>query len=88
MPAKIKGLEVIAEGTVWSGGTKPAHWTATLFDGPKKNIVCNAATIFWSQAHSSPPGPMLPWSHWSRPHGVDERIRRITANVLQRALGM
>ena len=85
-PANIKGLQVLAEGTVWAGGVKPAHWTATIFDGPKGNIVFNAATIFWSQALSSPPGHMLPWSHWSRPHGVDARIQRITENVLRRAL--
>jgi hypothetical protein len=29
---------------------------------------------------------MLPWSHWSRPHGPDARVQRITKNVLQRAL--
>lgn len=85
-PAKIPGLEVLAEGTVWAGGTKPAHWTATLFQGPKKNFVFNAATIFWSQGLSSPPGHMLPWSHWSRPHGPDERVQKITHNLLQRIL--
>lgn len=85
-PAKIPGLEVLAEGTVWAGGTKPAHWTATLFEGPKKNLVFNAATIFWSQGLSSPPGHMLPWSHWSRPHGPDERVEKITHNVLKRML--
>jgi hypothetical protein len=29
---------------------------------------------------------MLPWSHWSRPQGVDDRVQRITANLLKRAL--
>jgi len=85
-PANIKGLEVIAEGTVWAGGVKPAHWTATIFDGPKKNVVFNAATIFWAQGLGRPPGHMLPWSHWSRPHGPDDRVQRITENVLKRAL--
>lgn len=85
-PAAIKGLEVLAEGTVWAGGVKPAHWTATLFEGPKKNVVFNAATIFWAQALGSPPGHMLPWSHWSRPHGPDHRAQKISENVLKRAL--
>lgn len=85
-PANIPGLEVLAEGTVWAGGVKPAHWTATIFEGPKKNVVFNAATIFWAQALGKPPGHMLPWSHWSRPHGPDERVRKITENVLKRAL--
>ncbi len=85
-PAALPGLEVLAEGTVWAGGTSPAHWTATLFHGPKGNLVFNAATIFWSQGLASPPGHMLPWSHWTRPHGVDARVQRITANVLGKAL--
>ena len=85
-PAKIPGLEVIAEGTVWRGGTTPAHWTATIFPGPKGNIVFNAATIWWTQGLSSPPGHILPWSHWSRPHGTDERVQRITQNLLARTL--
>ncbi|MEQ1861984.1 MAG: N,N-dimethylformamidase beta subunit family domain-containing protein [Chthoniobacteraceae bacterium] len=85
-PAKIPGLEVVAEGLVWAGGTAPSHYTATIFPGPKKNFVFNAATIFWVQGLSSPPGHMLPWSHWSRPHGPDERVQRITHNLLKRAL--
>jgi hypothetical protein len=85
-PRDLAGLEVIAEGTAWVGGTRPQHWTATVYPGPKGNWVFNAATIFWSQALSSPPGHMLPWSHWSRPHGPDERVRRITQNVLRRTL--
>jgi hypothetical protein len=61
--------------------TRPQHWTATVYAGPKGNLVFNASTIFWSQ------GPMLPWSHWSRPHGPDGHVQRITRNVLRRALG-
>ncbi|MFM8470738.1 MAG: N,N-dimethylformamidase beta subunit family domain-containing protein [Limisphaerales bacterium] len=83
-PANIPGLEVVAEGTVWRGGTTPAHWTATIFPGPKNNLIFNAATIWWPQALSSPPGHILPWSHWSRPHGPDERVQRITQNLLKR----
>jgi hypothetical protein len=30
---------------------------------------------------------MWPWSHWSRPQGPDERVQRITENLLRRALG-
>jgi hypothetical protein len=85
-PAKIPGLEVVAEGMVWSGGVNPSHYTATIFPGPKGNFVFNAASIFWSQGLSSPPGHMLPWSHWSRPHGPDPRVQRITQNVLKRAI--
>jgi hypothetical protein len=86
-PKDLVGLEVIAEGTAWVGGTRAQQWTATIYSGPKSNFVFNASTIFWSQGLSSPPGHMLPWSHWSRPHGPDERVQRITENVLKRALG-
>jgi len=85
-PAPKEGLEVLAAGTALRGGDDPADWTATIYPGPKGNFVFNAATIFWSQALSAPPGHMLPWSHWSRPHGPDARIERITHNLLRKAL--
>lgn len=80
-----KGLEVVAEGHVWAGGTRLGQYAATLFDGPKSNFVFNATTIFWNQGLSDPPGHIIPWSHWSRPHGPDERVQRMTANLLKRA---
>lgn len=85
-PPAIAGLEVVAAGTAFQGGTRPQQWTATIYPGPKGNFVFNASTIFWSQGLSHPPGHMLPWSHWSRPHGPDERVQRITRNLLDRAL--
>ena len=86
-PAKIDGLEVVAEGIALSGGTAPAHWTSTVYPGPRGNFVFNASTIWWAQGLASPPGHMLPWSHWSRPHGPDPRVQQITQNVLKRAIG-
>ena len=86
-PADIPGLEIVAEGTALSGGTRPVRWTATIYPGPKNNFVFNASTIWWAQGLSSPPGHMLPWSHWVRPHGPDVRVQRITNNLLRRALG-
>jgi hypothetical protein len=85
-PAEIPGLEVVAAGTAWVGGVTPQQWTATIYPGPKGNYVFNAATIFWAQGLSSPPGHVLPWSHWSRPHGPDPRVQRITKNLLDRAI--
>jgi len=85
-PPPIEGLEVVASGTAWQGGVNPQQWTATIYPGPKGNFVFNAATIFWAQGLSSPPGHTLPWSHWSRPHGPDERVQKITHNLLKRAL--
>ena len=86
-PGDIEGLEIVAEGTALQGGVNPQHWTATIYPGPKNNFVFNAATIFWCQDLSSPPGHMLPWSHWSRPHGPEDRVQQITHNLLKRAIG-
>jgi len=85
-PADLPGLEIVASGTAWVGGETPQQWTATIYPGPKGNYVFNASSIFWVQGLSSPPGHTLPWSHWSRPHGPDERIQRMMANLLARAL--
>lgn len=85
-PADIPGLEVVAGGTAWVGGDVPQEWTAVIYPGPKDNFVFNASTIFWCQGLSHPPGHVLPWSHWSRPHGPDARVQRITHNLLKRAL--
>jgi len=80
------GLEVVAEGNVWAAGTRLGKYAATVFEGPKKNIVFNATSIFWCQGLSDPPGHMIPWSHWSRPHGPDARVQRITKNAIDRAI--
>ncbi len=85
-PADIPGLEIVGAGTALQGGVNPQQWAATIYPGPKGNFVFNASTIFWCQGLSSPPGHMLPWSHWSRPHGPDERVQRITRNLLDRAI--
>lgn len=85
-PPEIEGLEVVAAGTALSGAVTPSNWTATIYPGPKDNFVFNAATIFWCQDLASPPGHMLPWSHWSRPHGPDARVQRITKNLMDRAI--
>jgi hypothetical protein len=86
-PGELPGLEVVAEGFALHSGSKPCPWAATIYPGPKGNFVFNASTIFWAQGLSSPPGHMLPWSHWTRPHGPDVRVRQITRNLLDRALG-
>ena len=85
-PADIPGLDVVGTGTAWVGGETPQQWTATVYQGPKGSVVFNASSIFWAQGLSDPPGHTLPWSHWSRPHGPDERVQRMTKNVLDRGL--
>ncbi len=84
-PTDLPGLEVVASGTAWQGGVRPQQWTATIYPGPKGNYVFNAGTIFWAQGLGRPPGHTLPWSHWSRPHGSDDRVQQIMRNLLKRA---
>ncbi|MEX2512153.1 MAG: N,N-dimethylformamidase beta subunit family domain-containing protein [Cyclobacteriaceae bacterium] len=84
--ASIDGLEVVAEGTAWQGGVNPSKWQSVIYPGPNKNFIFNASTIFWAQGLSSPPGHTLPWSHFSRPHGPDQRVQKITHNLLQKAI--
>ncbi len=85
-PSDLPGLEILAAGTALVGGTVPQKWAATIYPGPKGNFVFNASTIFWAQGTGNPPGHTLPWSHWTRPHGPDERVQRITHNLLARAI--
>lgn len=86
-PADLQGLEVVASGNALQEGENRTPWAATIYPGPKGNFVFNAATIFWSQGMSSPPGHMLPYSHYSRPHGTDPRVQRITQNLINKAIG-
>jgi hypothetical protein len=80
-----EGLEVLAQGTVWTHGVTPGEWAATIFPGPKGNFVFNASTIFWAQGLDSPPGHTVPWTHFTRPLGPDPRVQRITRNLIDRA---
>jgi hypothetical protein len=48
--------------------------------------VFNASTIFWAQGLSTPPGHIIPWSHFSRPHGPDARVQQMTKNLLDATL--
>jgi hypothetical protein len=86
-PADIPGLEVVAAGKTWTGGDQESHYEATVYPGPKGNTVFNAATIFWAQGLSSPPGHWLPHVHNGRPHGPDPRVQRMTSNLLARWTG-
>lgn len=87
---KVKGSAkndlIGPDGVALSGDLTPARWTATIYDGPKGNFVFNASTCWWAQGLSSPPGHILPWDQWVRPHGPDSRVQRITANLLRRSL--
>ena len=83
-PAALPGLEVVATGRTTNSGDKEATFAATVYPGPKGNWVFNASTIFWAMGLSQPPGVVPPHSHYGRPHGPDERVRRVTANFLRK----
>ena len=87
LPADIPGLEILAGGPVFSGG-KPqnVNVTATMYPGPKANLVFNAATIWWSDGLSEPPGYMRPSSHGGTPPGPDARVQQITRNLFRKFL--
>ena len=83
-PADIPGLEVVAEGETINTTNAKSQYTATVYPGGKGNWVFNAATIYWSFGLSQPPGIIVPYSHFGRSHGVDERVQKITTNFLNR----
>jgi hypothetical protein len=85
-PADIPGLEVVASGQANNGKNKGTY-TATVYPGPKENFVFNAATIWWSDGMSAPPGYQHPSAYGAKPKGPDPRVQRITANLLDRFLG-
>lgn len=83
----LPGMQVVAEGeTLMNGGKNPGHYTATIYDGPKGNIVFNAATIWWANGLSSPPGHVNPSRHGVTQQGPDDRVQQITHNLFGRFL--
>jgi hypothetical protein len=86
-PADLPGLEVVAtDVTKCSAGD--GVYTATVYPGPKGNVVFNAATCWWSDGLSAPPGYLHPKAHGAAPKGPDPRVQRITANLLRRMTGL
>jgi|694.fasta_scaffold36218_4 hypothetical protein len=87
-PAPISSLEVVATGPTHKHPGKPngGTYTATVYTGPKGNYVFNAATCWWADGLAAPPGYVRP-SVYTSPRGPDERVQRITHNLLRRALG-
>jgi hypothetical protein len=85
--APVDGLEVLARGPVFSGGRpQKVEYTATVYPGPKDNIVFNAATIWWSDGLSEPPGYQRPSAHGGTPPGPDVRVQTMTTNLFRRFL--
>jgi hypothetical protein len=85
-PADLAGLEVVARGKV-KAGNKEGTYAATIYPGPRDNVVFNAATIWWAEGLSAPPGHVRPSAYGAAPRGPDPRVQRITANLLNRFRG-
>lgn len=86
-PANIAGLEIVARGPTQSAPGKPndGEYTATIYPGPANNIVFNASTCWWADGLSQPPGYVRP-SVYTSPQGPDQRLQKITQNVIDRML--
>ncbi len=86
-PAPIPGLQIVATGPTESAPNEPngGVYTATVYQGPKGNIVFNAATCWWADGLSEPPGYMRP-QVYTNPQGVNEHVRQMTRNVLRKML--
>jgi len=79
-------LVVLASGPVFDrrGEQQSPEFAATLYDGPRGNVVFNAATCWWSMLLSTPPGFVSPpGEDFAR---SDPRVQRITENLFARVL--
>lgn len=81
-PAReLPGHEVLTDGKPMRKNGKPFQThMATIYDGPRGNVVFNAGTIWWARGVSSPPGHVLP----AKTQGPDPRVQRMMANVFDR----
>ena len=86
-PAPIPGLEIVATGPTESAPGKPngGTYTATVYPGPRGNIVVNAATCWWADGLSEPPGYVRPKAY-TEPKGPNPKVQQMTRNVLARFL--
>ena len=78
-------MEILAKGETKGGdGKSKTPHEATIYDGPKDNVVFNAGTIWWAQGLASPPGHVLPAHKAARPQGADPCVQRMIENVFNR----
>jgi hypothetical protein len=86
-PASIPGLEIVATGPTQDAPGRPngGQYTATCYPGTRGNFVFNAATCWWADGLSTPPGYVRP-SVYTTPRGPDRRVQQMTRNVLTRMI--
>jgi putative membrane-bound dehydrogenase-like protein len=88
---RIPGLVEVARAKLGPRSVRPGRdadgWhSSVIYPGPKGNWVFNAGTIWWPEGLASPPGHAPAGSQIARSSGPDERVQRITKNLLQRML--
>jgi hypothetical protein len=79
-------LVVLASGKVYGrrGEEQTPEFAATIYDGPRDNVVFNAATCWWSMLLSTPPGFVNPPEEdFAR---SDPRVQRMTENLIARII--
>lgn len=83
-----KDMTVLAEGYVtrYNGTPTKRQYAATIYTADKGNYVFNAATCWWTQVLSSPPGYVNPPNRYFEED--DKRVQRITRNVLDRMIAV
>ena len=79
-------MSVVARGDATINGRNVGQYSATLYDGPKDNVVFNAPTIWWADGLSSPPGHVNPSRHGVSQQGQDKRVQQITLNLFNRMI--
>lgn len=87
-PAPIPDLQIVATGPTQTEPGRPngGVYTATVYPGPRGNVVFNASTCWWADGLSAPPGYVRP-AVYTKPLGPDPRAQQITRNVLERMKG-
>jgi hypothetical protein len=83
-----KDMVILAEGYVTKYEGQPTHrqYAATIYTADKGNYVFNAATCWWTQLLSAPPGYVNPpYRFFSE---GDQRVQRITKNVLDHMIAV
>ncbi len=78
-----RNIEIVASGTVSSKKYGTGPYAATVYTTGRGNAVFNAATIYWADGLSEPPGYQRPYDYVPR-NGADARVQAITKNVLDR----
>jgi len=84
--SETRNVEVIATGTMSGSEFGSGPYAATVYEAEHGNLVFNAATIYWADGLSEPPGYLRPEDYVPR-HGPDSRVQTITRNVLERFIG-